>query len=120
MNGWSRCFHFEIRNVQGRLVDPEKVITEVDESMKPLYILVLAAGQGTRMKSELPKVLHPVGGRPLLEHVLKTAEALRSRELAVVLGVGRERVQAELTQPETGRSFITWFRKSRKEAVMRS
>jgi bifunctional UDP-N-acetylglucosamine pyrophosphorylase/glucosamine-1-phosphate N-acetyltransferase len=66
--------------------------------MKPLYILVLAAGQGTRMKSALPKVLHPVGGRPLLEHVLKTAEALPSRELAVVLGVGRERVQQELAQ----------------------
>jgi bifunctional UDP-N-acetylglucosamine pyrophosphorylase/glucosamine-1-phosphate N-acetyltransferase len=64
--------------------------------MKPLYILVLAAGQGTRMKSTLPKVLHPVGGRPLLEHVLKSVSALRSREQAVVLGVERERVQKEL------------------------
>jgi len=58
--------------------------------------LVLAAGQGTRMKSTLPKVLHPVGGRPLLEHVLKSVSALRSREQAVVLGVERERVQKEL------------------------
>jgi len=64
--------------------------------MKPLYVLVLAAGQGTRMKSELPKVLHPVAGRPLLEHVLKTAGALKAKELAVVLGVGRELVQKEL------------------------
>ena len=68
--------------------------------MKPLYILVLAAGQGTRMKSTLPKVLHPVGGRPLLEHVLKTAGLLRSRELAVVLGVERERVQQALADRE--------------------
>jgi len=48
------------------------------------------------MKSELPKVLHPVAGRPLLEHVLKTSSALRAKELAVVLGVGRELVQKEL------------------------
>lgn len=48
------------------------------------------------MKSALPKVLHPVAGRPLLEHVLKTSSELRARELGVVLGVGREQVQKEL------------------------
>src|ERR1700687_5445210 len=64
--------------------------------MKSLYVLVLAAGQGTRMKSALPKVLHPVAGRPLVEHVLKTASALRASELGIVLGVGRELVQMEL------------------------
>ncbi len=65
--------------------------------MKSLYVLVLAAGQGSRMKSALPKVLHPMAGRPLLEHVLKTSSALRAKELGVVLGVGRELVQKELT-----------------------
>jgi bifunctional UDP-N-acetylglucosamine pyrophosphorylase/glucosamine-1-phosphate N-acetyltransferase len=64
--------------------------------MRSLYVLVLAAGQGTRMKSALPKVLHPVAGRPILEHVLKTAGALRAKELSVVLGVGRDQVQKEL------------------------
>ena len=55
--------------------------------MKPLYVLVLAAGQGTRMKSALPKVLHPVAGRPLLEHVLKTVEApCNPKEIGVVSG----------------------------------
>src|SRR3974390_2198539 len=68
------------------------------EKVRPLYVLVLAAGQGTRMKSALPKVLHPVGGRPLLEHVLQTAQALRSKELAVVLGVGRDEVQEALAK----------------------
>ena len=66
--------------------------------MKPLYVLVLAAGQGTRMKSALPKGLHTVAGRPLLEHVLKTASALRSKEVGVVLGVGRQEVQKELSR----------------------
>ena len=64
--------------------------------MNSLYVLVLAAGQGTRMKSALPKVLHRVAGRPLLEHVLRTASALRAKELGVVLGVGREAVQKEM------------------------
>src|SRR5258706_1206020 len=41
--------------------------------MRSLYVLVLAAGQGMRMKSALPKVLHPVAGRPMLEHVLRSA-----------------------------------------------
>ncbi len=64
--------------------------------MRSLYVLVLAAGQGTRMKSALPKVLHPVAGRPLLEHVLKATSALRAKEVSVVLGVGREGIQKDL------------------------
>lgn len=66
--------------------------------MKSLYVLVLAAGQGTRMKSKLPKVLHPVAGRPLLEHVLRTVGALRAKELGVVLGIGREIIQKGLAE----------------------
>src|SRR5258708_8919141 len=48
------------------------------------------------MKCELPKVLHAVAGRPLLEHVLKTSSALRAKGLGVVLGVGRDVVEKEL------------------------
>jgi bifunctional UDP-N-acetylglucosamine pyrophosphorylase / glucosamine-1-phosphate N-acetyltransferase len=49
-------------------------------------VVVLAAGQGKRMKSELPKVLHPVCGRPMLLHVLEAAAAVSARRTIVVLG----------------------------------
>jgi bifunctional UDP-N-acetylglucosamine pyrophosphorylase/glucosamine-1-phosphate N-acetyltransferase len=59
-----------------------------------LDIIVLAAGLGKRMRSELPKVLHPLAGRPLLGHVLDTARALAPRKTIVVHGHGAERVRA--------------------------
>ncbi|MCB1687381.1 MAG: bifunctional UDP-N-acetylglucosamine diphosphorylase/glucosamine-1-phosphate N-acetyltransferase GlmU [Halioglobus sp.] len=61
-----------------------------------LEIVILAAGQGTRMKSRLPKVLHCVGGKPLLEHVINTAQALVPSALHVVVGHGSEQVQESL------------------------
>lgn len=61
-----------------------------------LEIVILAAGQGTRMKSHLPKVLHSVGGKPLLEHVIRTAQALEPKALHVVVGHGSEEVQQAL------------------------
>jgi bifunctional UDP-N-acetylglucosamine pyrophosphorylase / glucosamine-1-phosphate N-acetyltransferase len=64
--------------------------------MSALYVLVLAAGQGSRMKSAMPKVLHPVAGRPLLEHVLRSVQPLKPKEIGVVLGVGREAVKTAL------------------------
>jgi bifunctional UDP-N-acetylglucosamine pyrophosphorylase/glucosamine-1-phosphate N-acetyltransferase len=60
----------------------------------PLDVVVLAAGQGKRMRSSLPKVLHPLGGRPLLAHVLDTAHALGARRTIVVHGHGAEAVRA--------------------------
>jgi bifunctional UDP-N-acetylglucosamine pyrophosphorylase/glucosamine-1-phosphate N-acetyltransferase len=63
------------------------------ESMAELGVLVLAAGQGTRMRSSLPKVLHPVCGKPLILHVLATAEELRPSRVALVVGHGAERVK---------------------------
>jgi len=59
-----------------------------------LDIIVLAAGLGKRMRSELPKVLHPLAGRPLLAHVLDAARALSPRKTIVVHGHGAERVRA--------------------------
>jgi bifunctional UDP-N-acetylglucosamine pyrophosphorylase/glucosamine-1-phosphate N-acetyltransferase len=58
-----------------------------------LEILVLAAGLGKRMRSGLPKVLHPLAGRPLLAHVLDTARALAPRKIIVVHGHGAEQVR---------------------------
>lgn len=62
-----------------------------------LDILVLAAGKGTRMRSDLPKVLHPVAGKPLLGHVLDTARKIGGDHLTVVTGHGAERVQQQFS-----------------------
>jgi bifunctional UDP-N-acetylglucosamine pyrophosphorylase/glucosamine-1-phosphate N-acetyltransferase len=64
----------------------------------PLDVIVLAAGQGKRMRSDLPKVLHPIGGRPLLAHVLDAARALDPRKTVVVHGHGAEKVRAAFAQ----------------------
>jgi bifunctional UDP-N-acetylglucosamine pyrophosphorylase/glucosamine-1-phosphate N-acetyltransferase len=56
----------------------------------PLNVVILAAGKGTRMKSDLPKVLHPLAGRPLLAHVLNAARSLQPEEVCVVYGHGGE------------------------------
>ena len=61
-----------------------------------LEVIILAAGQGTRMKSSLPKVLHSVAGRPLLEHVVRAAQVLEPLAIHVVVGHGAEQVQAAL------------------------
>ena len=60
----------------------------------PLAVIILAAGQGTRMKSALPKVLHPIAGRPMLAHVLEVAKALGAKESVVVTAPGAEAVAA--------------------------
>jgi bifunctional UDP-N-acetylglucosamine pyrophosphorylase / glucosamine-1-phosphate N-acetyltransferase len=59
-------------------------------------VVVLAAGQGKRMKSTLPKVLHPVCGRPMLLHVLDAARAVDAERTVVVLGHGHEQVSPHL------------------------
>ena len=61
-----------------------------------LSIVILAAGQGTRMRSGLPKVLHPIGGTPLLGHVLRTARALNPARIIIVHGHGGETVRAAI------------------------
>ena len=67
-------------------------------SIRPLQVVILAAGQGKRMHSDLPKVAHPLAGRPLLSHVIDTARTLTPERLCVVVGHGaaavRERVPA--------------------------
>jgi len=60
----------------------------------PLAVVILAAGQGTRMKSTLPKVLHKIAGRPMLGHVLDVARALGAQRMVVVTAPGAEPVAA--------------------------
>ncbi|MCZ6686204.1 MAG: bifunctional UDP-N-acetylglucosamine diphosphorylase/glucosamine-1-phosphate N-acetyltransferase GlmU [Gammaproteobacteria bacterium] len=62
----------------------------------PVDIVILAAGQGTRMKSELPKVLQPLAGRPLLEHVLERSGDLGAEAIHVVYGYGGHQVPQAL------------------------
>ncbi len=60
--------------------------------------IVLAAGQGTRMKSALPKVLHPLAGRPMIHHVVEAALQAGVTDVVVVTGHGREQVEAYLAR----------------------
>ena len=58
----------------------------------------MAAGKGTRMKSQLPKVLHAIAGRPLLQHVTDTAAAMQARRVVVITGHGAPQVEDACTQ----------------------
>ena len=60
-------------------------------------VVVLAAGKGTRMKSSLPKVLHPVGGKPMVQHIVDTVNKLGATNIHVVYGHGREQLQSKLS-----------------------
>ncbi|WP_374419004.1 bifunctional UDP-N-acetylglucosamine diphosphorylase/glucosamine-1-phosphate N-acetyltransferase GlmU [Novosphingobium arvoryzae] len=61
-----------------------------------LAVIVLAAGKGTRMKSDLHKVLHPIAGRPMLEHLLASVAALAPARQVVVVGSGRDQLETAL------------------------
>lgn len=63
-----------------------------------LHVIILAAGEGKRMKSALPKVLQPIAGKPMLAHVIDAARALQPAGIHVVYGHGGEQVQAALAE----------------------
>lgn len=69
--------------------------------MTELLSIILAAGEGTRMKSDVPKVLHPVGGLPVVSHVLRTAKAAGS-SIAVVVGPNHAAIEEAVTRFEAG------------------
>jgi bifunctional UDP-N-acetylglucosamine pyrophosphorylase / glucosamine-1-phosphate N-acetyltransferase len=69
-----------------------------------LNIVIMAAGKGTRMKSKLPKVLHRLAGRSLLQHVLDTAAKLGAERIVTITGHGAELVEAAVTAPHL--SFV--------------
>ena len=68
-----------------------------------LKVVILAAGQGTRMRSTLPKVLHPLANKPMLQWVLEEADALQPKEIMVVVGHGGEQVKNTLPSAN-----VTW------------
>jgi bifunctional UDP-N-acetylglucosamine pyrophosphorylase / glucosamine-1-phosphate N-acetyltransferase len=101
-------------------------------SAKDTAIVILAAGKGTRMRSELAKVLHRAGGRPLIEHVIRACQPLRAAQLLVVVGHQADEVtaaviplgaQAVLQQPQRGTGHAMQIarraiRKSAKLAIV--
>ena len=74
-----------------------------------MNIVILAAGQGKRMVSDLPKVLHPIAGKPLVGHVLDTARLLAPEKLIVVHGHGGKRVQQALSAAD-----VQWAEQARQ------
>jgi bifunctional UDP-N-acetylglucosamine pyrophosphorylase/glucosamine-1-phosphate N-acetyltransferase len=81
-----------------------RIIRSFDSSRStvtnPLHVIVLAAGQGKRMRSSLPKVLHPLAGRPIVAHVLDAARTLSPQLMTVVVGHGAARVQEALASAD--------------------
>ncbi|MEO7200179.1 MAG: bifunctional UDP-N-acetylglucosamine diphosphorylase/glucosamine-1-phosphate N-acetyltransferase GlmU [Dokdonella sp.] len=66
----------------------------------PLHVVILAAGEGKRMKSSRPKVLMPLAGRPMLSHVIGTARALQPAAIHIVYGHGGDQVRAAFADPD--------------------
>ena len=65
---------------------------------RPAAVIILAAGEGTRMKSTVPKVLHPLCGRTMLGHAIAAARELAPQRLVVVAGHGRDEVAAHVAR----------------------
>lgn len=73
------------------------------EQHSSLNVIILAAGKGTRMRSDLPKVLHPVAHKPMVSHVIDTAKELGAEKINLVYGHGAEQIQQALSDYE-----LTW------------
>ncbi len=70
------------------------VAADIELSHRPVAAVVLAAGRGTRMKSDLHKVLHPLAGRPMLLHLMASVAELQPAQTVIVVGAQREQVEA--------------------------
>ena len=84
--------------------------------MTEIAIIVLAAGLGTRMRSELPKVLHKAAGRSLLGHVLTAAKELKPAHCVVVCGPGKEDLTGEAKRYVPGAEMVTQAERARHRA----
>lgn len=80
--------------------------------MASLNIVILAAGKGTRMHSDTPKVLHHVGGQPILAHVIQCAQALQPQNIIVVYGFGGEQVKQAFAQEN-----IVWVNQAEQKGT---
>lgn len=71
-------------------------MTQGVQTRSPLAVVIMAAGQGTRMKSKLPKALHKAAGRSMLEHVIRAAAPLKPEHIVVLIGYGAEQVREDV------------------------
>lgn len=76
----------------------------------PVDVVIMAAGKGTRMKSKLPKVLHQLAGRALVQHVVDTAAALSARQVTVITGHGADEVENALGSSADGQFVLNFVR----------
>lgn len=90
-----------IPQTQGVQPTVSKPVTEA-----PSAVIVLAAGAGTRMKSETPKVMHPIGGRSMVEHAIAAARDLNPERLAVVVRHQRDKVAAHVSAFDSSATII--------------
>ena len=77
---------------------------------QPLHVIILAAGEGKRMKSARPKVLQPIAGRPMLGHVIAAARALEAAGIHIVYGHGGDQVRAVFAD----QSDLHWAEQARQ------
>src|SRR3954462_14465360 len=82
------------------IIQLRRSVTSGRENNMALDIVIMAAGKGTRMKSRLPKVLHTLAGRSLLQHVLQTAASLGADCIITITGHGAEQVEAAVQAPK--------------------
>ncbi len=76
------------------------------DTTRPVDVVIMAAGKGTRMKSRLPKVLHLLAGRALVRHVIDTATQLSARRVVVITGHGAEEVEAALSRSASAAACV--------------
>jgi len=84
----------------------------------PFAVIVLAAGQGTRMRSDTHKVLHPIAGKPMLLHLLDTVEGMGAAKVVVVVGKGREQIEAAISGRDGVATAIQAEQKGTAHAVL--
>lgn len=107
------------RNADGKQAPVEIIQPKKSMADRSLLIVVLAAGKGTRMKSDLPKVLHEVGNRSMLGHVLALAKDAGADRLAVVVGPDMDNVRAEAERLAPGAEvFVQAEQRGTADAVL--
>lgn len=84
-------------------------MSKLQETTIKINVVVLAAGAGKRMHSSLPKVLHEIAGRSLLQHVVDTAQSIRPEKICIVIGHGAAQVKESLTSAE-----ISWVNQAQQ------
>lgn len=89
----------------------------MNKTSSPLAVVVLAAGKGTRMKSELPKVLHPVAGSPMLGHLLYAVEGIKPDRVVVVTGYAADKVEDYVTSTFGKRLKVSFARQTEQRGT---